>query len=402
MNSLWGNYRRLNTLTGWALFVISSTVYLLTIEPTVSFWDCGEFILSAFRLQVGHPPGAPLFLMIGRIATLFALGDTSKVALMMNALSAVCSGFAIMFLFWTITHLVRKAYNHGNGLEPKNILPVIGSGMIGALAYTFSDTFWFSAVEGELYALSSLVTGLVFWGMLKWEEEADESYSGRWIILIAFIMGLGLGIHRLNILVLPVLVFVFYFRKYEVSRKGVIYTLLISVVMLWLMVFVLIPGVPKVAGWFELLFVNLIGLPYNSGLILFVILLASLLIFGIKYSIRSKRIVLNYVMTAITVIMIGYSSYAMIMIRSSARPPMNQNNPSDIFSLSYYINMEQYGSSPKIYGNYYSAPVINVKNVVAGYNKTGGKYKPYYRPEYEYDKKFMTVFPRLYSSRPRA
>ncbi len=396
MNSLWGNYRRLNTLTGWALFAISSMVYLLTIEPTVSFWDCGEFILSAFRLQVGHPPGAPLFLMIGRIATLFALGDTSKVALMMNALSAVCSGFAIMFLFWTITHLVRKAYNNGNGLEPKNILPVIGSGIIGALTYTFSDTFWFSAVEGELYALSSLVTGLVFWGMLKWEEEADESYAGRWIILIAFIMGLGLGIHRLNILVLPVLVFVFYFRKYEVSRKGVIYTLLISVVLLWLMVFVLIPGVPKVAGWFELLFVNLIGLPYNSGLILFIVLLAGFLIFGIKYSLRNKKIVLNYVMTAITVIMIGYSSYAMIMIRSSARPPMNQNNPSDIFSLSYYINMEQYGSSPKIYGNYYSAPVIGVKNMVAGYNKTGGKYKPYYRPEYEYDKKFMTVFPRLY------
>ncbi len=193
MNSLWGNYRRLNTLTGWVLFVISSIVYLLTLEPTVSFWDCGEFILSAFRLQVGHPPGAPLFLMIGRIATLFALGDTSKVALMMNALSAVSSGFAIMFLFWTITHLVRKAYSNGNGIEPKNILPVIGSGIIGALAYTFSDTFWFSAVEGELYALSSLVTGLVFWGMLKWEEEAEKPYSGRWIILIAYIMGLGVG-----------------------------------------------------------------------------------------------------------------------------------------------------------------------------------------------------------------
>ncbi len=210
-----------------------------------------------------------------------------------------------------------------------------------------------------------------------------------------------MGIHRLNLLVLPVLIFVFYFRKYEVTRKGVIYTLLISVALLWLMVFVLLPGVPKVAGWFELLFVNVIGLPYNSGLILFVILLAGLLIFGIRYSIQSKRVILNYAMTAITVIMIGYSSYAMIMIRSSARPPMNQNNPSDIFSLSYYINMEQYGSSPKIYGNYYSAPVIDAKNVVAGYNKIDGKYKPYYRPEYEYDKEFMTVFPRMYRFRSR-
>ena len=402
MNSFRGNYRRLNTLTGWILFAVSSIVYLLTREPTVSFWDCGEFILSAFKLQVGHPPGAPLFLMIGRIATFFAMGDTSKVALMMNTLSAFCSGFAIMFLFWTITHLVRKVYVKGDGNEigRENIFPVLASGVIGALAYTFSDTFWFSAVEGELYALSSLVTGLVFWGMLKWEEEADESYSGRWIILVAYIMGLGLGIHRLNLLVFPVLVFVFYFKKYEVTRKGVIYTLLLSVVLLWLMVFVLLPGVPKVAGWFELLFVNVFRLPYNTGVIMFVILLGVLLVFGIRYSVKSKRVVLNYVFTAITVIMIGYSSYAMIMIRSSARPPMNQNNPSDIFSLSYYINMEQYGSSPKIYGNYYSAPVIDVKNVVAGYNKIGGKYKPYYRPEYDYDKKFMTLFPRLYDSDP--
>jgi len=400
MNSIRGNFRRLNTITGWILFFISSVVYLLTIEPTVSFWDCGEFILSSFRLQVGHPPGAPLFLMIGRIATMFAGGDTSKVAMMMNALSALCSGFAIMFLFWTITHLVRKIYSGSNDVEPKNIPAILGSGFIGALAYTFSDTFWFSAVEGELYALSSLVTGLVFWGMLKWEEEADKPYSGRWIILIAYMMGLGLGIHRLNLLVLPVLLFVFYFKKYEVTRKGVIKTLLLSVVMLWLMVFVLIPGVPKVAGWIELLFVNGIGLPYNSGLLFFVILLMAGLVMGIRYSIKSRRIILNYVLTAITVIMIGYSSYAMIMIRSSARPPMNQNNPSDIFSLSYYINMEQYGSSPKIYGNYYSAPVVDVKSTIAGYNKIKGRYEPYYRPEYVYKKEFMTIFPRMYSDDP--
>jgi hypothetical protein len=384
MDSKWGNFRRLNIITGWILFSISTVVYFLTLEPTVSFWDCGEFILSSFRLQVGHPPGAPLFLIIGRIATLFALGDASKAALMMNALSAVCSGFAILFLFWTITHLVRKVYS-GNGRSDSGHIPaIIGSGIIGALACTFSDTFWFSAVEGELYALSSLVTGLVFWGMLKWEEEADESYSGRWIILIAYIMGLGLGIHRLNLLVIPVIVLVFYFRKYEVSSRGLIKAGLIAAALLYLMVFVLIPGVPKVAGWFELFFVNVLGMPYNSGLIVFILVLAASLVFGIRYSLRSGRVILNYVMTVITVIMIGYSSYAMIMIRSSARPPMNQNNPSDIFSLAYYINMEQYGSSPKIYGHYYSAPVIDVKSVVAGYNKINGKYKPYFRPEYEY------------------
>ena len=400
MDSIWGNYRRWNNLTGWMLFVFSAIVYLLTVEPTVSFWDCGEFILSAFKLQVGHPPGAPLFLMVGRIATLFAGGDTSKAALMINILSALCSAFAIMFLFWTITHLVRKVFVKGKTLEAKQVPAIIGSGILGALAYTFSDTFWFSAVEGELYAVSSLVTALVFWGMLKWEEEADQAYSGRWIILIAYIMGLGLGIHRLNLLVIPVLVFVFYFKKYEVSTWGVIKTFLVAIILLWLMVFVLMPGVPKVAGWFELLFVNIFGLPYNSGLLFYLMLLFGALAYFINYSLKRKRVILNYIMTSLTVVMIGYSSYAMIMIRSSARPPMNQNDPSDVFALSYYINMEQYGSSPKFYGHYYSAPVVDVKKIITGYNKVDGKYKPYYRPEYTYSKKFETIFPRMYSIEP--
>jgi hypothetical protein len=400
MDSVWGSYRRWNNLTGWLMFLISAVVYIMTVEPTVSFWDCGEFILSAFRLQVGHPPGAPMFLMIGRVATLFAGGDGTKAALMMNILSAICSAFAIMFLFWTITHLVRRVFTRSTPLESKHIPAIIGSGIIGSLAYTFSDTFWFSAVEGELYAMSSLVTGLVFWGMLKWEEEADEPTSGRWIILIAFIMGIGLGIHRLNLLVIPVLVFIFYFKKYEVTKIGVIKTLILSIILLWIMVFILMPGVPQVAEWFELLFVNVFGLPYNTGLLVFVAAVITGLIFGIRYSIKSRRVVLNYIMTCLTVIMIGYSSYAMIMIRSSAKPPMNQNNPSDVFSLSYYINMQQYGSNPKFYGNYYSAPVIDVKKVIAGYNKVDGKYKTYYRPDYDYSSEFKTVFPRMYSPEP--
>jgi hypothetical protein len=400
MDSVWGTYRRWNNISGWLMFLFSSVVYLQTVEPTVSFWDCGEFILSGFKLQVGHPPGAPLFLMIARIATLFAGGDVSKAALMVNSLSAICSAFAIMFLFWTITHLVRRVFTSNMPLESKHIPAIIGSGLLGAMAYTFSDTFWFSAVEGELYALSSLCLGLVFWAMLKWEEEADEPSSGRWIILIAYIMGLGLGIHRLSLLVLPVLVFVFYFRKYQVTKKGVIYTLILAVILLGFMVFIVIPGVPEVAGWFELLFVNVFGLPYNSGLLIFMALLAALLIFGIRYSLNKNKVVLNYVLTCLTVIMIGYSSYAMIMIRSSAKPPMNQNNPSDIFSLAYYINMQQYGSSPKLEGPYYNAPPVNVKRVIAGYNKINGKYVPYYRPDYIYSKEFTTVFPRMYSSDP--
>jgi hypothetical protein len=400
MNQIFGNFRRLNNITGWILFLISTTVYLLTLEPTVSFWDCGEFILSAFKLQVGHPPGAPLFLMMGRIATLFAGGNTAHVAVMMNALSGICSGFAIMFLFWTITHLVRKVFDNGNGLDQKHIPAIIASGIIGALAYTFTDTFWFSAVEGELYALSSLIIAIVFWSMLKWEEEADEPYSGRWIILIAYIMGLGLGIHRLNLLIIPVFVLVYYFKKYEYSNRGIIKALAFAVLLLGFIVFIFMPGVPEVAGWFELLFVNGLGLPYNSGLIFYLILLFGALGFGIYYSLKNKKIILNYVITALTVIMIGYSSYAMIMIRSSARPPMNQNNPSDVFSLSYYINMKQYGTAPKLYGNYYSAPPSDLRKEIAGYNKVDGKYKPYYQTIYEYDSQFETIFPRMYSSDP--
>jgi hypothetical protein len=400
MDSIRVGYRRLNNITGWLMFAISSAVYILTLEPTVSFWDCGEFILSAFRLQVGHPPGAPLFLMMGRIATLFAGSDTTKVAVMVNGLSALCSGFAIMFLFWTITHLVKKVISRDQEPSRDQIFAIIGSGMIGALAYTFTDTFWFSAVEGELYSLSSLIIAVVFWAMLRWEEEADKPYSGRWIVLIAYIMGLGLGIHRLNLLIIPVFVLVYYFRKYEVTRNGIAKALLFAVLLLFVMVFVLMPGVPEVAGWFELLFVNILGLPYNSGLLFYVVLVFAGLAWGIYYSLQKKKIILNYVLSALAVIMIGYSSYAMIMIRSSARPPMNQNNPSDVFSLSYYINMKQYGSSPKIYGNYYSAPYTDAKNVIAGYNKVNGKYEPFYNVKYKYDSRFETIFPRMYSSDP--
>lgn len=400
MDSTYGTFRRWNNITGWLMFLTASVVYLLTAEPTVSFWDCGEFILSAFRLQVGHPPGAPLFLMVGRIATLFAEGDTTRVAFTMNALSAICSGFTIMFLFWTITHLSRKAFCRDGRPTGNQILPVLSAGIIGSLAYTFSDTFWFSAVEGELYAMSSLVTALVFWAMLKWEDEADEPSSGRWIVLIAYMMGLGIGIHRLNLLVLPVLVFIFYFRKYEVTPKGLVKTFAMAIFLLWLMVFVLMPGIPKAGGWFELLFVNQFGLPYNSGLLFYIALLIFLLAAGITWSIRKGKVIMNYIITVLAVIFIGYSSYAMIVIRSSARPPMNQNDPSNIFSLIYYINMEQYGSSPKLFGNYYTAPVTRVKQVIAGYNMTGGKYVPYYRPEYGYHEKFETIFPRMYSSDP--
>ena len=400
MDPVLSTYRRWNNIAGWLVFVFSAAVYIITVEPTISFWDCGEFILSAFRLQVGHPPGAPLFIMLGRVATLFAGGDASHAALMVNILSGICSAFAIMFLFWTITHLVRRVIVKNEGLESQHILPVIFSGIIGAMAYTFSDTFWFSAVEGELYALSSLCTAIVFWAMLKWEEEAAEPHAGRWIILAAYIIGLALGIHRLNLLVIPVLVLVFYFKKFEVTGRGIITALAVAILILGTLVFIMIPGVPKAAGWFELFFVNVLGMPYNSGLLIFVVAVGALLVLGIRYTINKKNLILNYIVTALTVIMIGHTSFAMIMIRSSARPPMNQNNPSDIFSLAYYINMQQYGSSPKFFGPYYSAPAIDVRKVISGYNKVGGKYEPYHHPEYDYDGRFETIFPRMYSPDP--
>ncbi|MGD0583631.1 MAG: DUF2723 domain-containing protein [Bacteroidales bacterium] len=396
----YSTFRRWNNITGWVIFVISSLVYILTLEPTVSFWDCGEFILSAFKLQVGHPPGAPLFLMIGRVASLFSMGDNSKVSVTINTMSALYSGFAIMFLFWTITHLVRKIYAKGEELTTHRILTIIACGIIGSLAYTFSDTFWFSAVEGTVFALSSLIMGFVFWAMLKWEDEADKPYSGRWIILIAYVMGLGIGVHRLSLLVIPVLVFVFYFRKYEVTTKGILKTLAAAVFILWLMVFVIMPGIPIAAGWFELLLVNGLGLPYNSGLYFYLVLVIAILVFGIRFSQKKGKVILNYVFTALTMIFIGYSSYTMIIIRSNARPPMNQNDPSDVFSFIYYINMEQYGTPPKIYGNYFTAPVTGVKKVIEGYNKVNRRYEPFYRPEYSFNPEFETLFPRMYSSEP--
>lgn len=391
------SYQFVNRILGWLVFLVSVVVYGMTVEPTASFWDCGEFILSAFKLQVGHPPGAPIFLMIGRIATMFAGGDVTKVALMSNMLSAICSAFTIMFLFWSITHVVRRAFlNEDNYAD--HTLAIMGAGLIGALAYTFSDTFWFSAVEGELYAMSSLFTAVVFWAALKWEEEANEPSSGRWIILISYLMGLGLGIHRLCLLVLPVMVFVYYYKFHDFSWKGFFKTCLVAALILGSLVFVLIPGVPKVAGWFELLLVNVFGLPYNSGVLLFIITIIALLVFGIRYSLQKKKVIFNYIITCLTVIMIGYSSYAMIVIRSSARPPMNQNDPSNIFALSYYINMEQYGSAPKLFGHYYSAPIVDEEEYVAGYNKINGKYEPYYGVKYSYGEQFETVFPRMYSS----
>ena len=260
-------YRFINNISGWAVFLIATVTYLLTLEPTASLWDCGEFIASGFKLEVGHPPGNPVFMVMARFFTLFAGGDVSKAAVMVNAMSGIVSAFTILFLFWTITHLARKIIiRTEDSFTMPRIIAVVASGAVGALAYTFSDSFWFSASEGEVYAMSATFTAITFWAILKWEIVADEKHSLRWLILIAFLIGLTIGIHLLNLLAIPAITFVYYFRKYKPTRKGMIIAGLVSVFILFLMMYIFIPGIVKLAGSFELFFVNSIGIHQGSGL----------------------------------------------------------------------------------------------------------------------------------------
>ncbi len=392
---------------GWVVFAIAAATYLLTMEPTASFWDCGEFISSAYKFDVGHPPGAPFFMMMGHFFSLFA-SDTAHVAMCVNALSALASAFTILFLFWTITALGRKL------VKPDTLaktIGLLGAGAVGALAYTFSDTFWFSAVEGEVYASSSLFTAIVFWLILKWDEQADEPHSDRWLIAIMYLMGLSIGVHLLNLLTIPAIVLVYYFRRYAFSWKGVIAAFLVSCLILVVILYGIIPGVPTIAGWFELLFVNGFGCPFNTGLFVYLILTFAALVWAIyethqnanqtpNTKLQTRAIVatvvaasfvgvpflwgsvligivliiaallvliykknkiqasiLNTIITMVAVILVGYGSYAATVIRSNADTPMDQNSPDNVFALKSYLNREQYGDRPLFYGQYYNASV---------------------------------------------
>jgi len=405
------NFKRINNLLGWVLFGISAMVYLLTLEPTVSLWDCGEFISSAFKLQVGHPPGAPLFMIIARTFALFAGEHLDKVALMVNASSALSSGFTIMFLYWTITHMALKLIGNQkvnttgnqpeNGFSPafRDQLIVFGSGIVGALAYTFSDSFWFSAVEGEVYANSSLFTAIVFWAILKWENEADDLYANRWLILIAYLMGLSIGVHLLNLLAIPAIGMIYYFRKHAPTTAGVIKALIISMLLLASIMYIIIPGVIWLASRFELIFVNGFGLPYNTGVFIYCILLVGALCYGLWKTYINRKATLNTILLCITVILIGYSCYAMIVIRSAANPPMDENNPDNVFALQYYLNREQYGDRPLVRGQYFNAKPAGLKKGKSTYSKIDGKYKiTNQKLSYKYDPRFITLFPRMYSS----
>ena len=353
------NFKLWNVLCGWLVFAVAAATYLLTMEPTASFWDCGEFISSAWKLDVGHPPGAPFFMLMGHFFSLFA-SDTSHVAMCVNALSALASAFTILFLFWTITALAKKLVQPDTTWKG---IALLGAGAVGALAYTFSDTFWFSAVEGEVYASSSLFTAVVFWLILKWDEQADEEGSDRWLIAIAYLMGLSIGVHLLNLLTIPAIGLVYYFRKYEFSWKGLFYAFLASCAVLLVILYGIIPGYPTVLGWFELLFVNGFGCPFNTGLAVAIVLTVALLVWAIWYTRKREWRWANTAVLMVTVILIGYSSYAALVIRSNADTPMDQNSPDNVFSLKYYLNREQYGDRPLFYGQTYNAPVEHVSRL---------------------------------------
>ena len=460
-------YKLVNNLVGWFAFVIAAFTYCMTIEPTASFWDCPEFITTGYKLEVGHPPGAPFFMLTANLFSQFT-SDPSQVARMVNTMSALMSAACILFLFWSITHLVKKLIcPDDKEMTLGKLITIMGSGLVGALAYTWSDTFWFSAVEGEVYAYSSLFTAVVFWLILKWESVANEPHSDRWLVLIAYLTGLSIGVHLLNLLCIPAIVLVYYYKKNpDANLKGSLLALTGSMVLVAAVLYGIVPGVVKVGGWFELLFVNSFGMPFNSGLIVYIILLAASIIWGVyesyteksrkrmnisfmvtiamlgipfygygwssaligiiilgilgvylfadlnkKYQISART--LNTSLLCIMMIMVGYSSYALIVIRSTANTPMDQNSPEDIFTLGEYLGREQYGTRPLFYGQTYaSKPALKEVDGGCVYDVTEGapvyqrkeKATPDEKDSYEVvrhktDYKYAQnmLFPRMYS-----
>jgi hypothetical protein len=394
---------RWNTILGWAAFLVATITYFLTLEPTTSWWDCGEYISTAYKLQVGHPPGAPTFQLIGRFFTLFAGGNKENVALMINSMSAISSGMTILFLFWTITILARKLMGNVAEFTRAQAITIFGSGIVGALAFTFSDSFWFSAVEGEVYGMSSMFTAITFWAILKWESVADEKHHLRWLILISFLIGLSIGIHLLNLLAIPAITFVYYFKKYKPTRNGFILVGVLGILILAVVMYVIIPGIVKLSGMFELFFVNSIGMPFNSGTIIYFIILIGALVYGLMYTHKKGKVVLNTVLLGLVFILIGYASFIMLIIRSNADVPIDENSPEEAIALLSYLNREQYGSTPVFYGPYYNAPVVGEEDGSPVYVKDTKKGKYVITDERKgvmpvYDSRFETLFPRMWSN----
>ena len=405
------SFSRINTCMAWLVFAIAAIVYGLTVEPTASLWDCPEFIACGYKLEIGHPPGAPVFMLAANLFSQLA-SDPSHVALMVNLLSALLSAGCIFFLFLTVTHLSRKLIcpiSDGEMSIPQ-IITIEACGMVGALAYTFSDTFWFSAVEAEVYAFSSFLTALMFWLILKWESEMDKPGSTRWIVLIAYITGLSIGVHLLCLLCLPAMSFVVYFRRAKrVTWMGMLKALIAGGLLIGVILFSLIPGVVKLGGLFELLFTNVLGCPYNTGLICYILLLTGTIVIA-YYRVKQRFVKLS--LACLLMMLIGYSSYGVIFIRANAQTPMCENAPDNIFSLGSYLNREQYGKTPLFYGPAYCSEIDRVaegeylvprqKEGKAVYRPVADSTKQEYevvRHDIDYLYKNNMYFPRMHSSR---
>ena len=406
-------FKKLNICMAWLVCAIAAIVYGLTVEPTASLWDCPEFIACGYKLEIGHPPGAPVFMLAANLFSQMT-SDPSHVALMVNLLSALLSAGCIFFLFLTITHLseklIVKSEEQDNAIAKSQVVTIEACGMVGALAYTFSDTFWFSALEAEVYAFSSFLTALMFWLILKWESEMDKPGSTRWIVLIAYITGLSIGVHLLCLLCLPAMSFVVYFRRTKrVTWRGMLKTLIASGLLVAAILYGLIPGVVKFGGWFELLFTNVLGCPYNTGLICYILLLTGTII--IAYY-KAKRRIVRLSLASLLMMLIGYSSYGVIFIRANAQTPMCENAPDNIFSLGSYLNREQYGKTPLFYGPAYCSEIDRVaegeylvprqKEGQAVYRPVADSTKREYevvRHDIDYLYKNNMYFPRMHSSR---
>ena len=459
-------YKITNNIIGWIVFAIAAFTYCMTVEPSASFWDCPEFISTATKLEVGHPPGAPFFMLTGNFFTHFT-GDPAKAAFCVNIMSALLSALCILFLFWTITHLTRMLIcKDGMVTTWGQIITIMGSGVVGALAYTWSDTFWFSAEEGEVYAYSSMFTALVFWLILKWEDHADEPHSDRWIVLIFYLTGLSIGVHLLNLLCLPAIALVYYYKRHpQAQTKGSLVALLVGFLLVAAVLYGVVPGIVKVGGWFELFFVNTLGMPFNTGMVVYILALIAVVLTAIWSTTKTNRTltnglylasvgmlgipffgtgfmsvligivllatlyfllnmkrkdgkmllrkrILNTSLLCMLMLMIGYSSYAVIVIRSVANPPMDQNSPEDIFSLGSYLSRDQYGQTPLFFGQAFTSQPDFDANGQAIYNTT----TEHHRKEktqaneadtYEdvesleslqYPSGMKMLFPRMYSS----
>jgi len=398
------NFRKVNNIAGWITGGIATLVYLLTMEATASYWDCGEFLSCAFKLEVGHSPGAPFFMLIQRMFGILGGNNLKSVAIIINSWSAIASGLTILFLFWTITHLAKKLLvSVGEAPTRNQLILIIGAGLVGALAYTFSDTFWFSAVEAEVYATSSLFTALTFWAMFKWENVADEKYADRWLLLIAYLIGLSIGIHLLNLLTIPAIAMIYYFRRYEATPIGTFIAFILGCVALGLVQFGVIQGVTIIASAFDVWFVNGLGMPFDTGAIFGILLLAGVMAAIIIYAKKKGYYLLHTGILCLVFVMIGFSSYIVPMIRSRADVPIDMTNPDNTLSLVSYVQREQFGDQPILYGPDFDARLTEITSKGDKYAKSTKNGKDYYevvgkKKSYKFEEDKQRFFPRIYDN----